>query len=84
MKGWLISNPKKRKTKAGIMRFVTNWLSREQDKGRASPHSERASYERPIGNYNHLAIDPFKDTETERPTENYDHLAEDLFADGTG
>lgn len=33
MKGWLLANPKKRKTKAGVLRFVTAWLSREQDKG---------------------------------------------------
>lgn len=31
MKGWLNANPKRRKTKNGINRFVTNWLSREQD-----------------------------------------------------
>lgn len=33
MKGWLIANPKKRKTKSGILRFITSWLSRTQDKG---------------------------------------------------
>lgn len=33
MKGWLLANPKKRKTKAGVLRFVTAWLTREQDKG---------------------------------------------------
>ncbi len=33
MKGWLTSNPKKRKTKQGIQRFINSWLSREQDKG---------------------------------------------------
>lgn len=32
MKGWLDSNPAKRKTKAGIRRFINGWLSREQDK----------------------------------------------------
>lgn len=31
MKGWLIARPAKRKTKTGIMRFVTNWLAREHD-----------------------------------------------------
>jgi|SaaInlStandDraft_4_1057021.scaffolds.fasta_scaffold11066_3 hypothetical protein len=36
MKGWLMSNPSKRKTRRGVLRFVTNWLSREQDKGGAS------------------------------------------------
>lgn len=33
MRGWLSSNPKRRKTKSGIRRFITNWLCREQDKG---------------------------------------------------
>lgn len=33
MKGWLISNPNKRKTSRGINRFITTWLQKEQDKG---------------------------------------------------
>lgn len=33
MRGWCISNPKKRKTRRGITRFVNSWLSKEQDKG---------------------------------------------------
>lgn len=33
MKGWLIANSTKRKTKKGINRFINNWLAREQDKG---------------------------------------------------
>ena len=33
MKAWCNDNPTKRKTKAGILRFVNSWLSREQDKG---------------------------------------------------
>lgn len=37
MKGWLDSNPKKRKTKAGILRFVTSWLARHQD----TPHVDK-------------------------------------------
>lgn len=36
MYGWLDSNPTKRKTKRGIARFITSWLSREQDKGGTS------------------------------------------------
>lgn len=34
MRGWLLANPKNRKTKAGIMRFVNSWLSREQKQAR--------------------------------------------------
>lgn len=33
MRGWLLSNPSKRKTSKGVLRFITGWLSREQDKG---------------------------------------------------
>lgn len=33
MRGWLLSNPTKRKTRRGILIFVTRWLGREQDKG---------------------------------------------------
>lgn len=33
MRGWLESNPAKRKTRKGIARFITSWLSKEQDKG---------------------------------------------------
>ena len=32
MCGWLNSNPRRRKTKSGILAFVTRWLSKEQDK----------------------------------------------------
>ena len=34
MRGWLLSNKERRKTRRGINRFITNWLSREQDRGR--------------------------------------------------
>lgn len=36
MQGWIESNPNKRKTKTGIKRFITNWLSKTQDKGGVS------------------------------------------------
>lgn len=32
MKGWCDANPKNRKTKSGVKRFVNSWLSRAQDK----------------------------------------------------
>lgn len=34
MRGWCIGNPAKRKTRGGIKRFVTNWLSKEQNSAR--------------------------------------------------
>ena len=33
MKGWLNSNPTRRKKKKGILKFVNAWLAKEQDKG---------------------------------------------------
>ena len=32
MKGWTDANPGKRKTKAGILRFIAGWLAREQER----------------------------------------------------
>ena len=32
MKGWLTANPKRRKTKSGIKRFINGWLAKEQDR----------------------------------------------------
>lgn len=37
MRGWLDANPTKRKTKAGVRRFVNGWLAKEQDKGGGAP-----------------------------------------------
>jgi hypothetical protein len=37
MESWLDANPKKRKTQAGIKRFINSWLSRAQDQGGSSP-----------------------------------------------
>lgn len=34
MLGWLDANPKNRKTKGGIGRFIAGWLSREQDRAK--------------------------------------------------
>ena len=33
MKGWLNTNPARRKTKRGIRRFINSWIAREQDRG---------------------------------------------------
>lgn len=33
MRGWLLSNPQRRKTRKGVARFITGWLSKEQDRG---------------------------------------------------
>jgi hypothetical protein len=33
MKGWCLGNPTKLKTRKGVLRFITSWLEREQDRG---------------------------------------------------
>ena len=40
MAGWFLGNPQRRKTRAGIRRFIISWLARAQDRsgnGRAKP-----------------------------------------------
>lgn len=47
MRGWLDSNPKNRKTPRGIKRFITGWMSRDQDKApRIANKPESASQNR--------------------------------------
>lgn len=49
MKSWLDSNPSRRKTKKGILRFVNGWLSKEQNKGRvehSKPVNDNNNFER--------------------------------------
>lgn len=62
MRAWLISNPRQKKTKAGIMRFVNYWLSKEQDRGRASPRVFSSDGDRPKSfreRVNEAAVDAF-------------------------
>jgi len=42
MRGWCIANPQKRKTKSGILRFVTSWLAKEQNKGGQSGKTKQS------------------------------------------
>lgn len=39
MRGWLHDNPKRRKTRDGIRRFIGTWLKKEQDKGGPPPRT---------------------------------------------
>lgn len=41
MRGWCIANPRKCKTKSGILRFVTSWLSAAQNKGGSNAKDKR-------------------------------------------
>jgi hypothetical protein len=40
IRAWLLANPKRRKTRNGILRFITSWLSRTQDRG-GNSHAAR-------------------------------------------
>lgn len=44
MKGWLDANPKKRKTKGGIIRFVNGWLAKEQNRGGTPGYTPMPDY----------------------------------------
>jgi hypothetical protein len=42
MRGWCLGNPKRRKTRGGVMDFITTWLAKDQNRGgqaRASPQA---------------------------------------------
>jgi hypothetical protein len=42
MCGWLDANPKNRKTRAGIKRFINSWLSKEQNKAPKTKQTDNA------------------------------------------
>jgi uncharacterized protein YdaU (DUF1376 family) len=48
VRGWLVANPKRRKTAGGMQRFLFSWFAREQDRGggggaRASPGTRHST-----------------------------------------
>lgn len=48
MEVWADANPTRRKTRNGVVRFITNWLKREQDKGGSYQRGnsrQKASYD---------------------------------------
>jgi hypothetical protein len=42
MRAWGLANPTKRKTSRGVLKFVTSWLSREQDRGGTNGQANHA------------------------------------------
>ena len=50
MRAWLLANPRNRKTPRGILRFVTSWLSREQDRARSPRHGAQHEIHPPVDN----------------------------------
>jgi len=62
MKGWLNSNPTRRKTKKGILKFVNAWLAKEQDKGGYRNYGANTSYsEASSGQYQEQEPECFSD-----------------------
>lgn len=58
MRGWLLANPKNRKTKSGIMRFVNSWLSREQNQARPqNRQSQKPSKAQELDEFYGMAAD---------------------------
>lgn len=41
MRGWCLSNPKNRKTKSGILRFINSWLAKEQNNTKGNGHAKQ-------------------------------------------
>lgn len=75
MRGWLVTNPAKRKTKTGIMKFVNAWLSKQQDLGGTGvPQSTRQALAAKPSPYQVAHIDH---SETDRL------MAEDMARRGT-
>lgn len=51
MRVWCLANPKNRKTAAGVARFVTTWLGREQDKAPRVGGGRQQSGDSGIGSF---------------------------------
>lgn len=56
MKGWLIGNPSKRKTKKGMPRFITGWLGRDRktDSSQPKPQTKFSNFEERKYNFEEL------------------------------
>lgn len=49
MVAWCVANPTRRKTKSGVMRFITSWLTKEQNKAKGPARSQSPASERHYG-----------------------------------
>lgn len=45
MRGWLLANPARQKAKAGVQKFITGWLAREQNASAEEPFRRQGSYD---------------------------------------
>jgi hypothetical protein len=51
MVAWCEANPTRRKTRKGVQKFITGWLSREQDSGRTLPAGRKGQEAPPSKTY---------------------------------
>lgn len=57
MRGWLDSNPRNRKTPRGIKRFITGWISRDQDKAPRVPDKPKPVSQNRFNNFHQRDYD---------------------------
>lgn len=43
MRQWCLSNPKNKKTRSGVMRFINNWLMKDQNRGWSKPQRQQST-----------------------------------------
>lgn len=57
MRGWLDGNPRNRKTRGGMLRFINSWLSREQNRGRPAEVTRKRIVEDPTERSRYVRAD---------------------------
>ena len=57
MRGWIDSNPRNKKTPRGIKRFITSWISREQDKAPRVPDKSKPVSQNRFNNFHQRDYD---------------------------
>lgn len=57
MRGWLGSHPKNKKTPRGIKRFITGWISRDQDKASRVPDEPKPASQNRFNNFHQRDYD---------------------------
>lgn len=57
MRGWLGSHPKNKKTPRGIKRFITGWISRDQDEASRVPDKPKPVFQNHFNNFHQRDYD---------------------------
>lgn len=57
MRGWLGSHPKNKKTPRGIKRFITGWMSRDQDEASRVPDKPKPVFQNRFNNFHQRDYD---------------------------